>query len=129
MSILSYEPLPETKLLDISKHTEIQVSLDSLGIPRKSIPEYDPDAVGLAMGDVVPTYLWPLKESLRKFVKANSKYWSAASLSQFLNIDIKLLLLKKELRGFNTHKAQTILVLRTLQDAEADDLKYSIGKI
>lgn len=101
----------------------------TLGITSYNPVGYDPDTIPIASMDNPPEELLPLREHLKNFLKVNAKHWSAATLAQFLGIDIHTL---KALAGkttFNTEKAHTVLVLKPIADAEADQIKYQSNLI
>lgn len=86
---------------------------------------YDPETITLATLEEIPEELVPLRDSLRQFLRVNSKHWSASNLANFLGMDVHTLkaFAGKEFKDFNSEKAHTILVLRPLEHAEIDSAK------
>lgn len=85
---------------------------------------YDPETMTLATLDEIPEELVPLQQALRKFLANSSEHWSASSLSNFLGMDVHTL--KRFINvPFSQTRAHTILVLRPIEDAEIDSIKYT----
>jgi len=84
---------------------------------------YDPDTMTLTTLDEIPEELVPLQQALRKFIANSAEHWSASSLANFLGMDVHTL--KRFVRvPFSQTRAHTILVLRPIEDAEVDSLRY-----
>lgn len=85
---------------------------------------YDPETMTLATLDEIPEELVPLQKALRKFLSNSAEHWSASSLSNFLGMDVHTLKAFCKV-PFSQTRAHTILVLRPIEDAEMDSVKYN----
>lgn len=89
---------------------------------------YDPETMTLATLDEIPEELKGLQRELKKFVANSAKHWSASSLSNFLGMDVHTLRRFVKV-PFSSTRAHTILVLRPIEAAEEDALRYATGVI
>lgn len=98
----------------------------TLGVASYNPPDYDPEIISVASLEDAPSELKELQSAIKKFLNVNAKHWSASTLSQFLGIDIHTLkaLAGNSFKDFNTERAHTILVLKPIEDAEIDNIKF-----
>jgi len=85
---------------------------------------YDPETMTLATLDEIPEELLGLQRELKKFIANSAHHWSASSLANFLGINIHVLKAFVKV-PFSADRAHTILVLRPIEDAEEDALRYA----
>lgn len=89
---------------------------------------YDPETMTLATLDEIPEELVPLQKALKKFIANSAEHWSASSLANFLGMDVHTLKAFVKV-PFSQTRAHTILVLRPIEDAPNDELKFDMGAI
>ena len=91
---------------------------------------FDPEYLNIvALQDSeLPPDLLKLKQDTRAFIKTNSKYWSATTIAQFLGLDIETVQGISPQTNFKTN-VHNILIVKPLEDAEFDSMKYQVGTI
>jgi hypothetical protein len=117
-------------LSEIPNYIERVIGNEQLQVPSYAIPEYDPDLIETSLENTSEEFT-QLRADLKKFLR-NSRHFSLASMAKFLGTTthtLRLLLSKDELAQFNSQKAQTILILRTVNDMESDSIKFKAGVI
>lgn len=101
-------------------------------IPMGLVEGYDPEILEFISGEQIPEELKAFKKELRQFLKQSSQYYSIGVLANFLGTStetLRKLMTPQQYRGINSRRAQTILVLKPLDEASEDYIKYQAGLI
>jgi hypothetical protein len=90
--------------------------------------DYDPEIITLR-SDNAPD-IDKLKQDIQNFIKANGAHWSGASIAQMLGIDlytVRQLAGDTNIGGADLY--QTVIVLKPIEEADEDQLQFSLGRI
>jgi len=96
------------------------------------LPEYDPDILEFVAEEKIPDELKQFKKQLTMFLRQSAKYYSIGTLARFLGTDsstLRKLMTPKDYKEINTKRAQTILVLKPIDEADSDYLRFQAGTL